>query len=187
MIIVQDILNISGQKMEKLLNLFKQELSSIRAGRANINLLDKITIDYYGVETSIKQVANIAVPEAHMIVIQPWGKDMLVNIEKAIQKSDIGINPTNDGIVIRLAFPQLTMERRKKLVKIVYKTAENNKIIIRNIRREGNEQVRKIQKDSIISEDKALKSQEEIQKLTDLYIKKIEILTTEKEKEILEI
>ena len=160
------------EKMQKTLKNLDGELASIRAGRANPNILNKLTVDYYGTPTPIQQVANISVPEARLIQIQPWEKKLIREIEKAIQMSDIGINPTNDGSVIRLVFPELTEERRKELVKDVKKKGEAAKVAVRNIRRDGNDAFKKL-KGTEVSEDEIKDMEEDLQKLTDKYIKEV--------------
>ena len=172
-------------KMTKTLANLETEFATIRAGRANPRILDKIVVDYYGSPTPLQQVANINVPEARMIQIQPWEKNMLKVIEKAIQVSDLGINPTNDGSCIRLVFPELTEERRKDLVKEVKKKAEECKVAVRNIRRDGNDAFKKIAKE--ISEDEVKQLEDELQKMTDKYIKDVDKLMEEKSKEILTV
>jgi len=150
-------------------------------------LLDKITVDYYGTPTPISQVANISVPEPRMITIQAWEKTMIAHIEKAILKSDLGLTPNSDGVVIRLNIPQLTQDRRIELVKVVHKKTEDSRIAVRNLRREANDTVKKLEKDKSISEDEAKKAQEDMQKLTDKYIKEVDTIMSAKEKEILEV
>ena len=174
-------------KMVKTVDNLAEEYQGIRAGRANPHILDKIKVDYYGTPTPLQQVGNTSVPEPRMIVIQPWDKSLLKDIEKAIMSSDIGINPTNDGTVIRLVFPELTEERRKELVKDVKKKGENNKVALRNIRRDGNDFLKKLSKESDISEDGIKDLEDELQKLTDKYIKDIDKMIDEKSKEILTV
>lgn len=174
------------EKMTKSYNNLAAELQTIRAGRANPHVLDKLTVDYYGTPTPIQQVANVSVPEARMIQIQPWEKSMLKAIEKAILVSDIGINPTNDGSVIRLVFPELTEERRKELVKDVKKKGENAKVAVRNIRRDGNDTFKKL-KGTEVSEDEIKDLESELQKLTDKYIKDIDKLVDDKSKEVMTV
>ena len=159
---------------------------TIRAGRANPNILNKLTVDYYGTPTSIQQVGNISVPEARMIVIQPWEKSMIKEIEKAINMSDIGINPTNDGQVVRLVFPELTEDRRKELVKDVKKKGEQAKVAVRNIRRDGNDAFKKL-KGSDVSEDEIKDLETELQKVTDKYIKEVDKAVDEKSKEVMTV
>lgn len=173
-------------KMEKTLANLSSELGTIRAGRANPHVLDRITVDYYGVPTSLQQVANITVPEARMIQIQPWEASLIKDVCKAIQMSDLGINPNTDGKVVRLVFPELTEERRKELVKDVKKKGEAAKVAIRNIRRDANEAFKKLEKEDV-SEDEIKKLGEEIQKLTDKRIKEIDKSVEEKSKEILTV
>lgn len=179
-------LNVYEEKMKKTIRNLDGELASIRAGRANPNILNKLTVDYYGTPTPIQQVANISVPEARMIQIQPWEKKIIRDIEKAIQMSDIGINPTNDGTMIRLVFPELTEERRKELVKDVKKKGEAAKVAVRNIRRDGNDALKKL-KGSEISEDEIKDMEEDLQKLTDKYIKEVDKSVEGKSKEILTV
>ena len=173
-------------KMKKTVDFLETDYSTIRAGRANPHVLDKIRVDYYGTPTPIQQVGNVTVPEARIIQIAPWDKSLLKAIEKAIMTSDIGINPSNDGSVIRLVFPELTEERRKDLVKDVKKKAEDGKVAIRNIRRDGNDAFKKLAKGEI-SEDEIKQLEEELQKLTDKYIKEIDALMEAKSKEIMTV
>lgn len=175
------------EKMEKTLSVFKHELSTLKAGRANPTILDRITVDYYGTQTPLNQLANIAAPEPRVLTISPWDPKEISNIEKAIQKSDLGINPSNDGKIIRLVIPQLTEERRKELVKVVKKLGEEAKVAIRNIRRDANDQLKKLKKDGKITEDEFKKSEEGIQKITDKYIKEADKAVEAKEKEIMEV
>lgn len=179
-------LQVYDTKMQKTLHSLDAELATIRAGRANPHILDKLTVDYYGSATPIQQVANISVPEARMIQIQPWEKSMLKEIEKAILVSDIGINPTNDGSTVRLIFPELTEERRKELVKDVKKKGEGAKVAVRNIRRDGNDAFKKL-KGTEVSEDEIKDLEDELQKITDKYIKDIEKLVDEKSKEVMTV
>lgn len=174
-------------KMEKAITGYSRELASIRAGRANASLLDRISVDYYGAPTPVNQLAGISVPEARLLVIQPYDKTSLGDIEKAILKSDLGLNPTSDGNIIRISIPALTEERRKELVKVVKKAAEEAKVVIRNIRRDGNDDLKKLEKAGDITEDGLRGYSEDIQKLTDENINKIDEMTKEKEKEILEV
>jgi len=184
---VKDIFDSHEDKMKKALDVLRKEYSSLRAGRATPALLDKVTVDYYGTPSAINQVANISVPEPRMIVIQPWEKSMLAQIEKAIMKSDLGLSPNSDGSVIRLSIPQLTKERRTELVKVVHKKAEDSRVVIRNLRRDANELIKKLEKDKSVSEDETKKAQDDIQKLTDKYIKEIDHIMATKEKEIMEV
>jgi len=174
-------------KMTKTMNNMRGEFSSIRAGRANPAVLDKIRVDYYGTPTPINQMAAVSVSEARILVIQPWDKSSMKSIEKAIQASDIGINPTNDGVVLRIAFPPLTEERRKELCKSVRKLAEEAKVAIRSIRRDANDKFKTMKKNSEITEDDQKNYENDIQKLTDQYCKDIDTEAAAKEKEILEL
>ena len=173
-------------KMQKTQANLESELATIRAGRANPHVLDKLTVDYYGIPTPIQQVANISVPEARMIQIQPWEKSLIKAIEKAILVSDLGINPSNDGTVVRLVFPELTEDRRKELVKDVKKKGEAGKVAIRNIRRDGNDAFKKL-KGSDVSEDEIKDLETELQKLTDKYIVNVDKIIEAKSKEILTV
>lgn len=174
-------------KMQKSFQNLMEEFGSIRAGRANPHVLDKLRVDYYGTPTPIQQVANVTVPEARMIQIQPWEGNMVRAIEKAILTSDLGINPTNDGKLIRLVFPELTEERRKELTKDVKKKGENAKVAVRNIRRDANDAFKKLGKGSELSEDEVKQLEDGIQKLTDKYIAEIDKSVEEKNKEILTV
>lgn len=182
----QVIANVKD-RMTKAIQSYTRELASIRAGRANAALLDRITVDYYGAPTPVNQLAGVSVPEARLLVIQPYDKSVLGEIEKAILKSDLGLTPTNDGSIIRLSIPQLTEERRKELVKVVKKEAEEAKVAIRNVRRDGNDDLKKLEKNGEITEDALRGYSDDIQKLTDEYIAKVDSLTKDKEKEILEV
>lgn len=173
-------------KMKKAYGFLEADYAAIRAGRANPHVLDKLRVNYYGTPTPIQQVGNVTVPEARIIQIAPWEKSLLKEIEKAIQVSDIGINPTNDGNVIRLVFPELTEERRKDLVKEVKKKAEDGRVAVRNIRRDGNDALKKLAKTDV-SEDEIKQLEEELQKLTDKFIKDIDALMESKSKEILTV
>lgn len=181
-----DYTNIT-EKMDKTISVFSENLAEVRAGRANPAILNKVKIDYYGTPTPINQVAGISVPEARLIVIQPWDASILKDIEKAILTSDIGINPNNDGKVIRLAFPELNEERRKELVKEIRKTAEEAKVAVRSIRRDGIDEFKKKQKDAEITEDDLHSAEEQIQKITDKKIEEIDSILANKEKEIMSI
>ena len=175
------------EKMDKTIDSLMNDYASIRAGRANPHVLDKIKVDYYGTPTPIQQVGNISVPEARMILIQPWEKSLLKAIEKAIQTSDLGINPNNDGSCIRLIFPELTEDRRKELAKDVKKKGENAKVAVRNIRRDANDTFKKMEKNDEISEDDLKDAEEKIQKITDKSIEKIDKAVENKTKEILTV
>ena len=179
-------LQVYDTKMQKTLNNLEAEYRGIRAGRANPHILDKLVVDYYGMPTPIQQVANVSVPEARMIQIQPWEKSLIKAIEKAILVSDLGINPSNDGTVVRLIFPELTEDRRKELVKDVKKKGEAGKVAIRNIRRDGNDHFKKL-KGTEVSEDEIKDLESELQKLTDKYIAKIEKIVEAKSKEVLTV
>ncbi|QHJ71022.1 ribosome recycling factor [Planococcus halotolerans] len=183
----KSVMNETKEKMTNTIQAYSRELSSIRAGRATPSILDRVTVDYYGAPTPINQVAGVSVPEARMIMIQPYDKSVLGDIEKAILKSDIGLNPSNDGSVIRLAVPALTEERRKELVKDVKKEAEVAKVNIRNIRRDANDDFKKLQKKSEITEDDLRSYSDDVQKLTDTNIAKIDEMAKDKEKEIMEV
>lgn len=181
-----DYTNIK-EKMEKAINMYSEKLAEVRAGRANPAILNKVKVDYYGTPTPISQMAGISVPEARLIVIQPWDVSMLKEIEKAILASDIGINPNNDGKVIRLSFPELNEERRKELVKEIKKMAEDAKVGIRAARRDGIDDVKSAQKEGEITEDDEKQAEVEIQKMTDKSIEEIDKILQEKEKEIMSI
>lgn len=184
---MNELLKHTEEKMDKTLNALDREYKSVRAGRANVSVLDRITIDYYGVPTPIQQMAAVSTPEARTLVIQPWDASMLKEIEKAILTSDIGINPQNDGKLIRLNFPPLTEERRKDIVKDVKKTAEDAKVAIRNIRRDSLDKLKALKKDNSITEDDESNGEKKIQNLTDKFCKEIDNLCSNKEKEIMEI
>lgn len=181
-----DLKNIE-ERMQKTLSVFSENLAEIRAGRANPAILNKIKVNYYGVPTPINQVAGISVPEARLIVIQPWEASLLKEIEKEIMKAEIGINPNNDGKVIRLNFPELNEERRKEIVKDVKKLSEEAKVSVRAVRRDGMDEAKSLQKDAKMTEDELRNSENEIQKLTDKYIDEIDKMTDEKEKEVMSI
>lgn len=176
----------SIQRMEKSIAALKDEFNAIRTGRASASLFDKVRVDYYGTPTPLNQVATISVPEARSVVIQPFDKSLIGEIEKAIQKSELGLNPSNDGKLIRIAIPPLTAERRKELVKQAKATAENSRVAIRNIRRDGNDELKKMQKDSKLTEDELKAAEEALQKSTDKFITDINKLLEAKEKEITE-
>ena len=182
-----ELIDETKERMTKTLNVLKAELAGLRAGRANAQVLDRIAVDYYGSMTPINQLGNISTPEPRMLIISLWDTKMIPAVEKAIQKSDLGINPANDGKVIRLVFPELTEERRKDLVKTVRKKGEESKVAIRNLRRDLNEQIKKQKKDSLITEDDQKKLEEKGQKLTDEFIKDIDAILSAKEKEILSV
>lgn len=184
---ISDLKKNTESRMSKSVDSLTESLQSIRAGRANTSLLDKIYVDYYGQQSPLNQVASLSAPEARLLAIQPWDATLIPEIEKAIQKSDLGITPSNDGKVIRLVIPQLTEERRKDLTKLVGKYAEEAKVSVRNIRRDAMEDIKKAEKAKEISEDARKTYEEDIQKLTDKYIKDIDGVAEEKEKELMEI
>jgi ribosome recycling factor len=184
---MDNVLKQAENKMKKSVDLLVKDYSTLRAGRATPNLLEKVLVDYYGTPTPVNQMATITVPESRLLVIQPWDKNFLPQIEKAILKSDLGINPISDGNVIRLAIPTLTEEKRKDLVKVVHKKAEEGRIAIRNLRREVNDQVKKAEKKVDISEDIAKRYLDDTQELTDKYTKKVDQVAEAKEKEIMEL
>ena len=173
--------------MKKSLEALKHEYGSFRAGRATPSLLEKVMVDYYGTPTPVNQVAKVSVPEPRMIMIQPWEKSLLHDIEKAIMKSDLGLSPNSDGTAIRLAIPQLTQERRQEIVKTVGKKAEEAKVAMRNVRRDGNDAIKKLEKAKEITEDESKKGQEDMQKLVDKYIKLVDGAKSSKEKEVMEV
>ena len=184
---VADVLKSVEDQMKKAVTLIQKELQAIRTGRANPGLLDRVVVDYYGAPTPLKQVANISTPDGKCLVVQPYDKSSLKDIEIAINKADTGMTPNNDGNAIRIVVPALTEERRKTLVKDIKKIAEDNKVVIRNSRRDGLELVKKLEKDKAISEDQSKKEQEHIQKLTDKYSKEIDELSALKEKEVMTV
>ncbi len=184
---MKTVFETAKTKMGKTINALASEYGAIRAGRANPQILDKLTVDYYGTPTPINQLGSISVAEARVLVVQPWDKSVLKSIEKAIQTSDIGINPQNDGSVIRLTFPPLTEDRRKDLVKDIQKIGENSKVAVRSIRRDCLEKLKSMKKASEITEDDLKDGEKEVQKITDGYIKEIDDMTAAKQKEIMEI
>ncbi|MDR3288147.1 MAG: ribosome recycling factor [Peptococcaceae bacterium] len=184
---IKGVLQDAEDRMTKAIETLRKEYTMTRAGRATPGLLDKIMVEYYGTATPINQLANISAPEPRMLVIQPWDKASIPSIEKAILKSDLGLNPSGDGSTIRLIIPQLTADRRQELVKTIKKKAEDSRIVIRNIRRDGIEQLKKMEKEHTISEDELKRAQETAQKLTDKYIKEIDHVLEGKEKEITEV
>ena len=183
---IEETLQESRDRMSKTIAALENELKRIRTGRASASLLDGIKIDYYGTPTPLSQTATISVPESRLITIQPWDATIIKDIEKAILKSDIGLTPSNDGKLIRIAVPPLSEERRKELVKLVHKSCEEYKVAVRNIRRDANELIKGLKKDGDVSEDDAFKAQDRVQKITDEYILKIDEVYKAKEKEILE-
>lgn len=176
-----------ADRMEAALEHLKRELASLRTGRASLALLDGVKVDYYGTPTPLKQVANLGVPESRLLTVQPWEPSLIKEIEKALQASGLGLTPSNDGKIIRIPIPPLTEERRKDLTKLCKKHGEESKVAIRNIRREGNEEFKHLQKDGKLSEDELRKAEAETQKLTDQYVQKIDQILKKKEEEILEI
>lgn len=184
---MKEVIKQFEEKMSKSIDVLQEDFASIRAGRANPHLLDKIKVDYYGTPTPIQQVGNISVPEARIILITPWEKTLLKELERAINQADIGINPTNDGTAIRLVFPELTEERRKELAKDIKKKGEETKVAIRNIRRDAVDKIKKMEKASEITEDDLKDGEEEIQKTTDDAIKKVDSVVDNKTKEIMTV
>ncbi len=184
---MKEVISATKERMEKCITALSNELASIRAGRANPAVLDRITVEYYGTPTPINQMASISVAEARILVVTPYDKSQLKPIEKAIQASDLGINPTNDGSVLRIVFPQLTEERRKELCKTVSKTCEESKVAVRNVRRDGMDKIKAKKKANEITEDDVKEAEKEIQKLTDKYIEKIDKIGEDKDKEIMSI
>ncbi len=184
---IKDLMRDSENRMKKTISVFEDELQTIRAGRANPALLNNIKIDYYGQETPLNQISGISAPEARLLVIQPWDESIIPAIEKAILKSDLGLNPSNDGKVVRLNIPQLTEEGRKNFIKVVKKSSENAKVAVRNIRREAMEDVKKMEKNKELTEDERVGAEEDIQKLTDKLIGEIDSITKKKEDELMEI
>ncbi|MGH2508386.1 MAG: ribosome recycling factor [Ktedonobacteraceae bacterium] len=184
---VDDLLSDADRRMQKAIDVLKQDLTAIRTGRASAALVDRITVDYYGTPTPVSQVATISVPDARMLTIQPWDRKVLVDIEKAIQKSDLGINPSNDGQMIRLVIPPLNEERRRDMVKTIHKKLDEHKVAIRNIRRDAHDKLRDREKKKEISEDELKRSTERLQKLTDRFIDEMEKIGKTKEQEILEV
>jgi ribosome recycling factor len=184
---ISDVLKDAEDRMSKGLDSLKREYATIRAGRATPSMLEKVSVEYYGTPTPVNQLANISVPEPRMLVIQPWDKTSLPLIEKAIFKSDLGLNPSSDGVAIRLIIPQLTAERRTEIVKTVKKKAEDSRVVIRNIRRDINDHLKKLEKDHTSSEDEVKRAQDDVQKMTDKFIKEIDHIMETKEKEIMEV
>jgi len=184
---IDEILLDAEDRMDKVISVMRQDFATIRAGRASVSLLDKIQVEYYGAMTPINQTANISAPEARLLVVQPWDKSTIGAIEKAILKSDLGLNPNNDGSVIRINVPQLTEERRKELVKAVGKKGEEAKVAVRNIRRDANDSIKALEKKKEASEDECNNALDDIQKTTDKFIKKIDEVVSHKEAEIMEV
>jgi ribosome recycling factor len=185
--IVQETLKDADERMTKAIDALERDLATVRTGRANPSLIDQLKVDYYGTPTPLQQLATINVPEARLLVIQPYDKGSVAAIEKAIQKSDLGLNPSNDGSVIRLAIPPLTEDRRKDLVKTVHKKIEEGRVAIRNVRRDAHEMLRDLKRDKDISEDQEHNAQEELQKVTDRFIAEADKVGKEKEQELLEV
>jgi ribosome recycling factor len=184
---IQELRKKISDRMQGAIDALKKEFTGIRTGRASMGLLDGIVVDYYGTPTPVQQLASLSIPESRQIAIQPWEQKLIPEIEKAIMKSDLGLTPMNDGKTIRINIPILTEERRKQLVKIVRKRAEESKIAVRNIRRDGNEELKKLEKEAHISEDEVKKEHDEIQRITDSFVKKIDELLEHKENEIMEV
>ena len=184
---LQDILDNAKEKMRKSCEVYERDMMGLRAGRANPKLLDRIMVDYYGTPTPIPQIGNISSPEPRLLVIAPWEAKLIPQIEKAIQKSDLGLNPSNDGKIIRLVFPELNEERRRELTKVASKGAEETKVAIRSIRRDAIEQIKKLKKNSEITEDDQRDAEEDMQKLTDKAVKDVDEICAKKEKEIMEV
>ncbi|MCL2758669.1 MAG: ribosome recycling factor [Treponema sp.] len=184
---MQDVISSNEERMKKTVVSLKEGFATLRTGRASASLFDRIRVDAYGEKSPLNQVANISVPEARLIVIQPWDKNLITEIEKSIRSSELSLNPSNDGKVIRISIPPLTEERRKELVKLAKNQAEQSRVSIRNIRRDGNEDLKKLLKDTKITEDDESKGTVELQKLTDSYISQVNQVLEEKEKEIMEV
>ena len=184
---IDDIMSTAKEKMQKSCAVYERDMQGLRAGRANPQLLDRIMVDYYGTPTPINQIGNISSPEPRLLVISPWEAKMIPQVEKAIQKSDLGLNPSNDGKIIRLVFPELNEERRRDLTKVASKGAEETKVAIRSIRRDAIEQIKKMKKNSEITEDDQHDAEEKMQKLTDKAIKDVDAIYAKKEKEIMEV
>ncbi len=184
---IDDVMSTAKEKMQKSCAAYERDMMGLRAGRANPQLLDRIMVDYYGTPTPINQIGNISSPEPRLLVIAPWEAKMIPQVEKAIQKSDLGLNPSNDGKIVRLVFPELNEERRRDLTKVASKGAEETKVAIRNIRRDAVDQIKKMKKNSEITEDDQKDAEEKIQKMTDNAIKDVEAIYAKKEKEIMEV
>ncbi|MBM7552719.1 ribosome recycling factor [Thalassobacillus pellis] len=183
----KEVINETKTKMEQAVQAYSRQLATVRAGRANPNLLDSVNVDYYGASTPLNQLAQVSAPEARLLVITPYDKSAIAEIEKAIQKADLGLSPSSDGNVVRINIPALTEERRKDLVKVVGKYAEEAKVQIRNIRRESNDKLKKAEKDGDLTEDELRGYQDDVQKVTDEYVSKVDELSKNKESEILEV
>lgn len=183
---IESLYQETEESMQKAIDALKNEFKKVRTGRASLSILDDIRVDYYGTLTPLNQMASLSIPESRLITIQPWDVSVIKDVEKAILKSDLGLTPSNDGKVIRISIPPLTEERRKQLVKVIYKKSEEHKISIRNVRRDANDLLKNLKKDGEISEDDAFKAQDQVQKITDEHIKLIDDVCKDKEKEILE-
>jgi len=184
---VREVLHNTEENMKKVITATKREFSMVRTGRASVSLVEGIHIDYYGTATPLKQVANISAPDVKLIIIQPWDPSCLAEIDKAIQKSNLGVMPNNDGKVIRISIPPLSEERRQELIKITKKMAEDGRVSIRTVRRDANEHLKKLEKDKLVSEDENFKAQDHVQKLTDKHFKDIDAVLSEKDKELIEV
>jgi ribosome recycling factor len=184
---VKDVIAKTRVGMEKSIEALKKEFSRVRTGRASINLLDDVRVDYYGTPTPLSQIATLIVPEPRLITIQPWEKKLIPDIERAILKADLGLNPASDGVLVRIAIPPLTEDRRKEMVKLIKRMTEDAKVAIRNVRREANDSLKKLEKDKEISEDELKRGEKEIQDLTDGFVKKTDEVMAVKEKEVMEI
>jgi ribosome recycling factor len=184
---ISDLMNETEERMQKAVEALSRDLKTLRVGRATPGLLDKVTVDYYGTPTPLNQLANISAPEPRLLVIQPWDKSVMKDVEKALLKSDLGLTPNNDGAIIRLSIPELTQERRRDLVKVLKKKAEEGRVSVRNIRREANDGVKDLEKSKDISEDDSRRTLDDIQKLTDKFVKEVDLVMENKEKEIMEI
>lgn len=184
---IQDVLDKAQDSMDKAIEALRRELRKVRTGRASVSLLDEVRVDYYGTPTPLNQVGTLAVPEARMITIQPWEKNLLPEIERAIFKSDLGLTPSSDGDLVRITIPPLTEERRKEMVKVVRGKSEDAKISIRAARRDANEAAKKLEKDKEITEDDLKRSEKEIQDMTDKFVKKCDAIVVEKEEELMEV
>ena len=184
---IQDVLDKARTSMDKAIDALKREMQRVRTGRASVTLLDEVRVDYYGTPTPLSQVATLGVPEARMITVQPWEKNLLPEIEKAIYKSDLGLTPSSDGELIRINIPSLTEDRRKEMVKLVRTKSEDAKISIRSARRDANEAVKKLEKDKEITEDDLKRGEKDTQDLTDKYVKKCDTIVADKEQELMEV
>ncbi|HJX61542.1 MAG TPA: ribosome recycling factor [Dehalococcoidia bacterium] len=184
---IDDVFNDAKDRMTKAVDALRRELATIRTGRAHPGLVEHLRVDYYGVPTPLNQLATISVPDPRLLTIQPWDRQAMGAIEKAILKSDLSLTPSNDGVIIRLSIPQLTEERRRELAKVVHKKVEEGRVEVRNIRRDGHEELRRLQREKLISEDDQFRGQEKLQKLTDEYVQQVERVGEEKEAELLAV